>query len=190
MRIHNERLRSSFVRGILLAAWLALSVNSARAQAPPQAPKAPTAGAPVVGTSDWDQWKSNCALAHDFRQKLIRCATSTFTSRPFHFVAQSIVPGSGVGGGGRYSRDLNEKGGAQDQLQGTAVITIRKFWLAELKFSTSRSIDKDWNKSQESLRINIYARNRSLPVMTFYGLGPNTNVNNSVKFGQDRKSVV
>ena len=184
MRIHNERLRSSFVRGILLAAWLALSVSSARAQAPPQAPKAPTAGAPVVGTSDWDQWKSNCALAHDFRQKLISCATSTFTSRPFHFVAQSIVPGSGVGGGGRYSRDLNEKGGAQDQLQGTAVITIRKFWLAELKFSTSRSIDKDWNKSQESLRINIYARNRSLPVMTFYGLGPNTNVNNSVKFGQ------
>jgi hypothetical protein len=27
-------------------------------------------------------------------------------------------------------------------------------------------------------------RNRTLPVMTFYGLGPNTNVNNSVKFSQ------
>lgn len=97
---------------------------------------------------------------------------------------QSIVPGSGVGGGGRYSRDLNEKNGAQDQLQTSSVITIREFWYAELKFSSQRAINADWNKSGESLGINLYARNRSLPVMTFYGLGPNTNVNNSVKFSQ------
>jgi hypothetical protein len=53
-----------------------------------------------------------------------------------------------------------------------------------LKFSSQRTIDADWNKSGESLGLNIYARNRSLPLMTFYGLGPNTNVNNSVKFSQ------
>jgi hypothetical protein len=97
---------------------------------------------------------------------------------------QSVVPGSGVGGGGRYSADLNESNGAQDQLQATSFITIRKFWYAELKFSSQRAIAADWNKSGESLGINIYARNRSLPLMTFYGLGPNTNVNNSVKFSQ------
>jgi len=138
----------------------------------------------VAGTSDWDQWKNNCSLAHDFAKKFISCAASTFRSRPFHFVAQSIVPGSGVGGGGRYAPDLNEKSGAQNQLQATSVITIRQFWLAELKFSSQRSIDKDWNKSGESLGINLYARNRSLPLMTFYGLGPNTNAHNSVKFSE------
>ena len=63
-------------------------------------------------------------------------------------------------------------------------ITIRKFWYTELKFTTERAIDKDWNKSGESLGLNFYARNRSLPMMTFYGLGPNTNLSNSVKFGQ------
>ena len=57
----------------------------------------------VTGTTDWDQWKDNCSLATDFRKKFFNCASSTFRSRPFHFLVQSIVPGSGVGGGGRYS---------------------------------------------------------------------------------------
>ena len=184
MLIGNYPSITQLVRGTALIAWLVCFPPCARSQAAPQPNSTSAPTTPVVGTSDWDQWKSNCALAHDFRQKFISCATSTFRSRPFHFVAQSIVPGSGVGGGGRYSKDLNEKGGAQDQLQATSVITIRKFWLAELKFSSQRSIDRDWNKSGESLGINIYARNRSLPSMTFYGLGPNTNVNNSVKFSQ------
>jgi hypothetical protein len=147
-----------------------------------QTPSAPVGA--VTDTSDWAQWKRNCALANEFTKKFMSCATSTFRSRPFHFVAQSIVPGSGVGGGGRYSRDLNESGGAQAQLQATAVMTIRKYWFTELKYSRQKDIGADWNKSQESLGLNIFARNRTLPLMTFYGLGPNTNVNRSVKFSQ------
>jgi len=153
-------------------------VSPAKAQAP--APSDTT----VTGTTDWDQWKRNCSLLTDFKKKIFDCGSSTFRSRPFHFLAQSIVPGSAVGGGGRYTLDRNEKNGSQDQLQATSVITIRQFWFAELKFSSQRSIDKDWNKSGESLGLNIYARNRSLPTMPFYGLGPNTNVNNSVRFSQ------
>jgi hypothetical protein len=179
MRTRNHLPNWRCALGAALAACLLVHPNSAVAQAAPATPSAP-----VTGTSDWDQWKSNCALLHDFTKKFISCATSTFRSRPFHFVAQSIVPGSGVGGGGRYSADLNEKNGAQDQLQATSVITIRKFWFAELKFSSQRAITGDWNKSGESLGLNIYARNRSMPTMPFYGLGPNTNVNNSVKFSQ------
>jgi hypothetical protein len=164
--------------GLMLAACLLFHPYSADAQTPS------TAATPVTGTSDWDQWKRNCSLFTDFAKKFISCATSTFRSRPFHFLAQSVVPGSGVGGGGRYTADLNEKNGAQDQLQATSFITIRKFWYAELKFTSTRAIVGDWNKSGESLFINIYARNRSLPTMPFYGLGPNTNVNNSVRFSQ------
>src|ERR671924_1864090 len=88
-----------------------------------------------------------CELFGDLKKKFIPCATSTFRSRPFHFVAQSIVPGSGVGGGGRYSHDFNENNGSQDTLQATSLITIRKFWYAELKFTTIRAITADWNKS-------------------------------------------
>jgi hypothetical protein len=175
MRPGNHARRKSFVA---LAMGLLFSIGSARAQAPT------ASSASVTGTSDWDQWKRNCSLLTEFEKKLISCATSTVTSRPFHFLAQSIVPGSAVGGGGRYSRDLNEANGAQDQLQATSVITIRQFWMAELKFSSQRAITSDWNKSGESLGLNFYARNRALPTMPFYGLGPNTNVNNSVRFSQ------
>jgi len=187
MSTHKLFLISRLVRGSALTLCLLLRPNAAGAQTPQPTSSptsTPTPNTPVTGTSDWDQWKRNCSLSDDFRKKFISCATSTFRSRPFHFVAQSIVPGSAVGGGGRYTADLNEKNGAQDQLQATSLITIRQFWLAELKFTSVRSIDTEWNKSGESLGINIYVRNRSLPVMTFYGLGPNTNVNNSVKFSE------
>ena len=178
MHIVNHGSKAKCMCVSTLAVGLLFAAGSAQSQVP----TASSSG--VTGTSDWDQWKRNCALATDFRKKIFDCASSTFQSRPFHFLAQSIVPGSAVGGGGRYSRDLNEANGAQDQLQASSVITIREFWYAELKFSSQRAIDADWNKSGESLGLNIYARNRSLPEMTFYGLGPNTSLNNAVQFSQ------
>jgi hypothetical protein len=184
MRTRYHSSSSRYILGLALSACCLLQINSASAQTPAPTPAPAGTTNPVTGTSDWDQWKRNCSgLLHHFKQDLIGCGSSTFRSRPFHFVAQSIVPGSGVGGGGQYAPDLNA-GKWQNQLKATSVITIRQFWLAELKFQGQRSIDKDWNKSGESLGLNIYVHNRSLPVMTFYGLGPNTNVNNSVKFSQ------
>lgn len=162
---------------MILAGYLLLCPNLAKAQQPPD-------NSTVTGTTDWDQWKRNCTLFTDFAKKFIPCASSTFSARPFHFLAQSIVPGSGVGGGGRYSVDLNEENGAQDQLQATSVMTIREFWFAELRFTSQRAIDADWNASGESLGLTVYARNRSLPTMTYYGLGPVTDVHNTVDFSQ------
>ena len=139
---------------------------------------------PVTGTTDWDQWKRNCSLSSDFRRKLFDCASSTFRSRPFHFLAQTVVPGSGVGGGGRYSRDINENGGAQDQIQATGVVTIRNFWLSEVKFTSQRSINAASNESGESRGLTAFVRNRFLPAMPFYGIGPNSRLSNSVQFSQ------
>lgn len=170
---------------VMRGAWLAIftilqltQIATASAQAPPSNP------APVVDTSDWAQWKRNCSLTSDFLKKLFDCGSSTFRSRPFHFVAQSIVPGSAVGGGGQYSADLNQSGGTQAQLQATSLITIREFWLAELKYTSQHHIVKDWNASGEDLGLTIWARNRSLPTLTYYGLGANTQLNNAVKFSQ------
>ncbi|MGA8220343.1 MAG: hypothetical protein WB780_01730 [Candidatus Acidiferrales bacterium] len=183
MRSSDHPSRSKWLSAVALAGGLLLWTSSTEAQVPPASSTA------VTGTTDWDKWKHNCSLLSDFAKKFIPCATSTFTSEPFHFLAQSIVPGSGVGGGGRYSFDHNEKSGAQDQLQATGVITIREFWYAELKFSSQRAIVADWNTSGESLGLNIYARNRSLPTLPFYGLGPNTNVNTPVDFNERETSA-
>jgi hypothetical protein len=170
---------AGFVRFVIAAGLLVLQASATRGQA-----TAPYTGK-ITDTSDWGKWKTNCGdMLSEFGKKtFIDCASSAFTSRPFHFLVQSIVPGSGVGGGGRYAPDVN-RGQWQNQVVATSVVTIRRFWLAELKFAGERSIRADWNKSGESLGLNIYARNRSLPSMPFYGLGPNTNVNNSVRFSQ------
>lgn len=147
---------------------------------PPMWPNDPT----VTGTGDWDAWKRNCAdMVHDFGLgTLFSCGTSTFRSRPFHFLAQTVVPGSAVGGGGYYGRDLN-KDIWQSRLELSGVLTIREFWFTEAKFTAQRPHFGSYH-SDENLAIQLYARNRQMPVLPFYGIGPNTNVNNSVGFSE------
>ena len=99
---------------------------------PPTNPPMWASDPTVTGTDDWDQWKKNC---HDMttefgKDTFLSCATSTFRSRPFHFLVQSVVPGSGVGGGGYYGRDLNHDIW-QNRLELTGVMTIRQFWFTE-----------------------------------------------------------
>jgi hypothetical protein len=138
----------------------------------------------VTPTDDWTQWKTNChdMTAHFDKDNFIACATSTFRSRPFHFVAQSIVPGSGVGGGGYYGQDLNGDIW-QRRLEFTGVMTIRQFWFAEGKFTARRPHFGDYS-SEENFAFQLYARNKQMQDLPFYGIGPDTNVNNSVHFSE------
>ena len=147
---------------------------------PPMWPKDPT----VVGTGDWDQWKKNCHdMTTDFgKDTFLSCATSAFRSRPFHFVAQTIVPGSGVGGGGYYGQDLN-RDIWQNRLEFTGVMTIRQFWFAEGKFTARRPHFGDYH-SDENFAFQLYARNKQMEDLPFYGLGPDTNVHNAVHFSE------
>jgi hypothetical protein len=178
MPVGYGAVKIGFTGAACLSAVLLLGTSAARAQTP--LPSAPA----VTGTSDWDQWKRNCSFSEESLQKFIECMTSTFRSRPFHFVAQSIVPGSGVGGGGRYEYDPDAKNGTQNQLVATSLITIRQFWFAELAFNSQIPVVADWNPSEQALAFDLYARNRSLPTLPFYGIGPNTNVNDSVRFSE------
>src|SRR5262249_26344707 len=116
------------------------------------------------------------------KDTFISCAASTFRSRPFHFVVQSVVPGSGVGGGGYYGRDLNN-GTWQNRLELTGVMTIRQFWFAEAKFTARRPHFGSFH-SDENFAFQLYARNKDMPDLPFYGLGPDTNVHNAVHFSQ------
>jgi hypothetical protein len=144
-----------------------------------------TASASVTGTTDWDAWKHDCSdLVHDPGKKsLLACGTDTFRARPFHFVAQTVVPGSAVGPGGEYSKDLN-KGVWQNQLQLTGVFTIREFGYADARFTARRPRLGSWNKAEENFAIEIYGQDRQLPQMTYYGLGPNTTLSGAAEFSQ------
>ncbi len=151
---------------------------------PPTNPPMWTSDPTVTGTGDWDQWKKNCydMTANFGKDTFLSCATSTFRSRPFHFLAQSVVPGSGVGGGGYYGRDLNHDIW-QNRLELTGVMTIRQFWFTEAKFTARRPHFGSYH-SDENFAFQIYAHNKQMEDLPFYGLGPNTSVHNSVHFSE------
>src|SRR5260370_8892724 len=98
------RLALVVVVGILLSAGVT------GAQKPPGAPVAhPTVAYKPPLTNDWANWKRDChkMFTKPGKDDIISCATDTFRNRPFHFVAQTVVPGSGVGGRGFYVHDFN-----------------------------------------------------------------------------------
>jgi hypothetical protein len=167
---------------VLFLAWpIAAQVSPS---SPPLNPPMWPSDSTLTGTGDWDDWKRNCAdMVHDFgKDTLLSCGTSTFRSRPFHFLVQTVVPGSAVGGGGYYGRDLN-RDIWQNRLELTGVLTIREFWFTEAKFTAQRPHFGSYH-SAENFAIQVYARNRQMPVLPFYGIGPNSNVNNSVGFSE------
>jgi len=185
---NRPRAHKPLAHLLLSCVLAAFGAPSLFAQNPPSSPsttppmwaKDPT----VVGTGDWDQWKKNC---HDMRtdfgkDTFLSCATSTFRSRPFHFVAQSVVPGSGVGGGGYYGQDL-KGGNGQKRIEFTGVLSIRQFWFTEGKFTARRPHFGSYH-SDENFAFQLYARNKQMEDLPFYGLGPDTNVHNAVHFSE------
>ncbi len=139
MKNKTERSARAFLRAVGLLACLILQAYSVFGQT--AAPGTLSSGDQVVDTTDWGQWKRNCSqMIDDFgRKTFFNCAESAFRNRPFHFYAQSIMPGSGVGGGGQYVSTPNF-GKWQNTFSATSVITIRQFWMAEVKFSSKRPV--------------------------------------------------
>ena len=184
----QKRMTRSIARWMATAAVGMVLVAGLCAQVPPGNPPLnpplwPT-DPTVTGTNDWDDWKRNCSdMMRSFgKDTLLSCGTSTFRSRPFHFVAQTVVPGSGVGGGGYYARDMNSDIW-QNQLELTGAMTIRQFWFTEAKFTARRSHFGSFH-SDENFAFQIHARNKQMQTLPFYGLGPTTNVHNSVQFSE------
>jgi hypothetical protein len=176
------------LRHFRLALVVAISVlticASTRAQVPTGAPLAqPKVDYKPPQTNDWANWKRDChnMFTKFAKDNFLGCATDTFRARPFHFVAQTVVPGSGVGGGGYYGQDFNNND--QTRLELTGVVTIRQFSFEQVKF-TKRRPHFGPGLFEGDFAVELFARNKQLAAMPFYGLGPNTNVNNSVQFSQ------
>jgi hypothetical protein len=168
---------------VVVLGMLATSASTC-AQEPTGAPLAHlTVAYKPPATNDWANWKRDCHLmfTKPGKDDIISCATDTFRNRPFHFVAQTVVPGSGVGGGGYFGKDFNNND--QTRLELTGVLTIRQFSFAEAKFTKRRPHFGSGN-FEGDFAWKLFARNKQMTALPFYGLGPNTNVHNSVQFSQ------
>lgn len=124
-------MRTTF-KILFVTVLASMTFATARAQSPAAQSTPSTA---VTSTTDWAAWKHDCSdLRHYSNKKtlvktFLACGTDTFRARPFHFIAQTVVPGSGVGGGGEYSTDLSS-GSWQNQLRLRGLLTIRtSIWI-------------------------------------------------------------
>lgn len=183
--ILKPSLGFQFVRLLIMPIVVVFSISSPiRAQVPTGASVVqPTVKYTPPATNDWANWKRDCQhmFSKPDKGNIMGCATDTFRNRPFHFVAQTVVPGSGVGGGGFYGTDINNND--QTRLELTGVMTIRQFSFAQAKFTKQRP-HFGWGTFEGDFAIQLFARNKQMANLPFYGLGPNTNVNSSVRFSQ------
>ncbi len=147
----------------------------------------------AANSNDWPMAIQDCGQVFsppmgpppppNFVTRLFSCGKDFFTARPIHATVKSIVPGGGYAVGPTFS-ELFNRGKWQRELDITGVASTRKFWQTEAKFSAFHDKFGQNNSARDSFTYDVYARARDLPLMPFYGIGPNTDRTSLVDFRQ------
>ncbi|MBV9085655.1 MAG: hypothetical protein JOZ62_23520 [Acidobacteriaceae bacterium] len=99
--------------------------------------------------------------------------TKLFTAKPVHLTAKSIVPGGGFGLGPVYT--WNHPAGEWNRtFTADGVASTRAFWLAEAKLRLTHPAFSSSTSAGDSFVVDLYGRTLEMPLLPFYGLGPNT----------------
>lgn len=145
---------------------------------------------PLQAADEWslekDKLTSSCSnLFSDFRQ-IGSCAEFLFSSGyPVHAsIPQSVVPGGGSALGAIYTQRLNisEWTDSTFALQGGS--SVRGFWFGDavLTFDHKKLIRP--LSPGDRFQVKAYTHARGLPLLPFYGIGPDTSRSNLVDFRQ------
>lgn len=117
----------------------------------------------------------------NFLDRLLSCGAGFFTARPIHPTVGSVVPGGGFGPGVTFD-ELFNRGRWQQDFGAAGAVTTREFWLGEVKFTASHDKFGRNNSARDRFAYDIYAHARGLPLMPFYGIGPDTAKSGLVDF--------
>jgi hypothetical protein len=93
-------------------------------------------------------------------------------------IPQSVVPGGGTAIGATYIQPLPIKNSADSNLTFEAGSSLRQFWFANAVLTFNHRI------AGKDARIHGYAHALGLPLMPFYGIGPNTARSSLVDFSE------
>jgi len=158
-------------RGIVLAGLFALS-------------------APLAWTGEWDTEKDelgdNCSSLFSSFAEVGKCAGFLFNgAKPLRFmIPQSVVPG-GTALGLMYAQPIDIPDWTDSNLTMDAGSSMRQFWFADATLSFfHRKFGGDWNTARDRNRFRAYAHARGLPLMPFYGIGPDTSRTALADFGE------
>lgn len=145
---------------------------------------------PLRAGDEWslekDKLTNSCSnLFADFKQ-IGSCAEFLFSSGyPVHAsIPQSVVPGGGTALGAIYTQHLglSEWTDSTFALQGGS--SVRGFWFGDAVLTFDH---KKWIRPLmpgDRFQVKAYAHARGLPLLPFYGIGPDTTRLNLVDFRQ------
>ena len=154
-----------------------------------------TIPAALLASDDWDlehqKLISSCSNLFTKLAAIGSCAEFLFSSgTPVRFtIPQSVVPGGGTALGATYIHRLgiHDWTDSNFTLQGGS--SIRQFWFADavLTFDHRKFIQP--LSGGDRFQIKLYSHARGLPLMPFYGIGPDTARSNIVDFSEQYVSA-
>jgi hypothetical protein len=151
--------------------------------------------APLFGADDWGIEKqklaSSCSNLFSKLAAIGSCAEFLFSSgTPVRLtIPQSVVPGGGTALGATYIHhlDIHDWTDSNFTVQGGS--SIRGFWFGDavLTFDHRKFIQP--LSGGDRFQIKVYSHARGLPLMPFYGIGPNTSRSNITDFSERQVSI-
>ena len=114
--------------------------------------------------------------------------TKVFTAKPVHITIKSIAPGGGEAFGPIYTWD-HPSGDWHSiyTLEGEA--SIRRFWAAQSRLRLLHPSFFRNTGAGDSFLADFYARTRDMPLLPFYGIGPNTARSSLTNYAERETSV-
>jgi hypothetical protein len=100
-------------------------------------------------------------------------AVETFTHKPVHLTVKSIAPGGGEAFGPLYTFD-RPSGNWHYILNAEAEASTRRFWTAQTRFRMLHPSIFPNTSPGDSILLEFSGRTRDMPLVPFYGIGPNT----------------
>lgn len=146
---------------------------------------------PAAWADEWDtehkELNASCSSLFSNFADIGKCGAFLFNSgAPVRLsIPASIVPGGGTALGVMYLQPLPIHDWTNSNLTMDVGSSLREFWFADATLSFfHRKWGGDWNTARDSNRFRAYAHARGLPLMPYYGIGPDTSRSNLVDFGE------
>jgi len=135
----------------------------------------------LAADNEWDKegqaLSSDCGGLFQSFSAVKSCATFLFHGgKPVRMsIPTSVVPGGGTAIGAMYVQPLSIHNWAESNITVEGGSSLREFWYGNAVATLNhRRFGGDWNTARDAFQLQIYGHTRGLPLMPFYGIGPNT----------------
>jgi len=144
-----------------------------------------------ASADEWDRegtaLASSCGNLTGGFAAIASCGQFFFNSgKPLRLmIPTSVVPGGGTALGPLFIQPLDIHNWPESNLTINGGSSLRGFWFGNAVMTLNhRKFGGEWNTARDEFQIQIYGKTRGLPLMPFYGIGPNTAKSSLVDYSE------